>query len=413
MKTDIDRLMVEAGLDGLVLFGGSQHNPYMAYFVGRVHLTDGLLVKLRNAEPVLFHRSMERGEAERTGFSRQVIESFDWATCLERAQGDSAKAKALRTADMLQACQLDEGRVAIYGQLDLAFSYPMMEHLRQALPGIQWVMEPEGETVLDKARVTKDQEEIDSIRRMGQVTTEVVGEIAEFLTRQRAANAILVDNDGQPITIGQVKSRIRRMLAERAAELPSGLIFSAGRDAGLPHSVGDDGQPLPIGQTIVFDIYPAQAGGGYYYDFTRTWCLGHASDEIQTVYRDVLQIYESFVSAFRVGEPSHGYQIQVCQAFEALGHPSQLSDTKTQSGYVHGLGHGLGLSVHEAPSFSLNTMGSFTLTPGMVFTFEPGLYYPDRGIGVRIEDTLVVDDDGSIHTLVDYPKDLVIPVPGS
>ncbi len=412
MKTDIDRLMEEAGLDGLVIFGGSQHNPYMAYFVGQIHLTDGLLVKPRSAEPVLFHRSMERGEAEKTGFSRQIIEFFDWSDCLERAQGNSAKAKALRAADMLQSCQL-EGRVAVYGQLDLAFSNPLMDHLRQALPGIQWVMEPEGETVLDKARVTKDSEEINIIRHMGQVTTEVVGEIAEFLTSQRAANGVLTDHTGQPITIGQVKSRIRRMLAERGAELPSGLIFSAGRDAGLPHSVGDDSQPLPMGQTIVFDIYPAQAGGGYYYDFTRTWCLGHASDEIQTVYRDVLQIYEAYVSAFRVGELTQDYQIKVCQAFEALGHPSQLSDPKTQSGYVHGLGHGLGLSIHEAPSFSLNIPGSYSLTPGMVFTFEPGLYYPDRGIGVRIEDTLVVEDDGSIHTLVDYPKDLVLPVPGS
>jgi Xaa-Pro aminopeptidase len=49
----------------------------------------------------------------------------------------------------------------------------------------------------------------------------------------------------------------------------------------------------------------------------------------------------------------------------------------------------------------------------MVFTFEPGLYYPDKGIGVRIEDTLLVDTDGSIRPLVEYPTDLVLPVSGS
>ncbi len=412
MKADIDRLMGEAGLDGLVVMGPAQHNPYLAYFVGRVHLTDALLVKLRDAQPVLFHRSMERGEAEETGLPRQLIESFDLATYLDRAGGDLAHAKALRVADVLRSCRL-EGRVALYGQLDLAASYPLMERLRRALPGIEWAMEPDGETVLDRARMTKGPDEVDSIRRMGQVTTDVVGKIADFLTHQRQSDGVLVDQDGRPITIGHVKSRIRGLLAERAAELPSGLIFSVGRDAGLPHSVGTDDQPLPIGETIVFDIYPAQAGGGYYYDFTRTWCLGHASDEIQSVYQDVLQIYHRFVSSFRVGEPTHTYQLAVCQAFEALGHPSQLSDANVQSGYVHGLGHGLGLSVHEPPAFRIDSKGSFPLAPGMVFTFEPGLYYPDKGIGVRIEDTLLVDTDGSIRPLVEYPTDLVLPVSGS
>ncbi len=412
MKADIDRLMEEAGLNGLVVMGPAQHNPYLAYFVGQVHLTDAVLVKVRGAAPVLFHRSMERGEAERTGLDRQLIESFDWAAYLDRAEGDLTKARALRTADLLQSCNL-QGRVALYGQLDLVSSYPLVEHLRQALPGIEWAMEPEGESVLDRARLTKDPEEIESIRLMGRVTTEVVADIADFLTNQRSAGGVLVDADGRPITIGQVKSRIRRLLAERSAELPSGLIFSAGRDAGLPHSVGDNSQPLPIGRTIVFDIYPAQAGGGYYYDFTRTWCLGHADEATLAVYQDVLEIYQRFVSAFTVGEPTYTYQLQVCQAFQTMGHPTQLTDPKTQSGYVHGLGHGLGLAVHEAPAFRVDGKGSFPLAPGMVFTFEPGLYYPESAIGVRIEDTLVVDADGTIHPLVEYPTDLVLPIANS
>ena len=70
MKTDIDRLMGEEGMDGLVVMGSSQHNPYLGYFVGQTHLTDALLVKMNGAEPVLFHRSMERGEADQTGPAR-------------------------------------------------------------------------------------------------------------------------------------------------------------------------------------------------------------------------------------------------------------------------------------------------------------------------------------------------------
>jgi Xaa-Pro aminopeptidase len=412
VKSDINRLMREADLDGLLVMGAGQHNPFLTYLVGRAHLTDAVVVKKRDAETVLFHRSMERGEAEATGLALQMIESFDWAQYLEQTGGDSLKARALRLADMVRACSL-EGRVALYGQLDLSSSYPLIGHLKRALPEIEWAVEPQGETVLEKARLTKDSHEIEQIRQMGQVTTDVVAAMADFLTRQRVADGHLVDAEGKPITVGSVKARVRRLLAERNAELPSGLIFSVGRDAALPHSVGDDSQTLPVGQTIVFDIYPAQAGGGYYYDFTRTWCLGEASDEILAIYRDVLHTYERFASSFRVGEQTYTYQVQVCQAFQALGHPTVLDGDRIQSGYVHGLGHGLGLAVHEPPAFSANDEGSLELEPGMVFTFEPGLYYPDRRIGVRIEDTMVVEPDGAIHPLVDYPKDLILPVSGS
>lgn len=412
MKSDIDRLMDDAGLDGLVVLGPSQHNPYLAYFVGSVHLTDAVLVKTRQAQPVLFHRSMERGEAELTGLPHRLVDAFDWMQYLERADDDVTRARALRTADMLGSCQI-QGRVALYGRLDLSYSLPFMEHLSGALPGVEWVFEQNWGTVLDLARMTKDADELGRIRQTGEVTIDVVEEIADFLTHQRARDGLLVDKEGQPITVGQVKFRIRGLLAERGAELPSGIIFSVGRDAGLPHSVGDDDQPLPMGETIVFDIYPAHAGGGYYYDFTRTWCLGHASDEAQAIYQDVLEIYRRFGSSFKVGDASHIYQDQVCQAFEDLGHPSQLSDMKASSGYVHGLGHGLGLAVHEPPGFNIDGTNSYPIAPGMVFTFEPGLYYPEKGIGVRIEDTLVVDADGTIHPVVTYPTDLVLPVAGS
>ena len=80
----------------------------------------------------------------------------------------------------------------------------------------------------------------------------------------------------------------------------------------------------------------------------------------------------------------------------------------TQEGYVHSLGHGVGLEIHSRPRFS--SVSEETIQAGHVFTIEPGLYYPDRGFGIRIEDTYYVDSDGSIHSLTPFPKDLVIPV---
>lgn len=77
-------------------------------------------------------------------------------------------------------------------------------------------------------------------------------------------------------------------------------------------------------------------------------------------------------------------------------------------GYVHSLGHGLGLDIHEAPNLSVAAGNARTLQPGHVVSVEPGLYYPDRGFGVRVEDTVAFAEDGALVTLTHFPYDLVI-----
>jgi Xaa-Pro aminopeptidase len=77
------------------------------------------------------------------------------------------------------------------------------------------------------------------------------------------------------------------------------------------------------------------------------------------------------------------------------------------------LGHGIGLEVHEAPSFRAMAGNTDTLQPGMGITIEPGLYYQDRGFGVRVEDTYVCDLDGGFRSITPFPKDLVLPVHGA
>jgi Xaa-Pro aminopeptidase len=79
------------------------------------------------------------------------------------------------------------------------------------------------------------------------------------------------------LTIGDVKRKINLWLAERDAVPSEGFIFAQGRDAGIPHSQGNPDDMLRLGQTIIFDIYPQERGGGYFYDFTRTWSLGYAT----------------------------------------------------------------------------------------------------------------------------------------
>ncbi len=409
MKTDLDSLMQERNIDFLLISGSSDHNPPMMYFTGGGHLTGGDLIKKRGEEPVLFYNMMEREEAARTGLPTRSLADYHYQELLKETQGDIVKALVLRYQKMLVDLGITSGRMAVSGKVDAGYAYAVFAGLRQAMPALELVGEVD-DSVLLQAMATKDAGEVARIRRMGQVTTEVVGQVADYLSTSRVKDDMLVRGDGQPLTIGDVKSRINLWLAERGAENPEGTIFAVGHDAGVPHSAGNSADVLRLGQTIVFDIYPCEAGGGYFYDFTRTWCLGYAPDAVWALYDDVYAVYQQVMSELRMDALCSDYQRRTCELFEARGHPTIQGDPLTQSGYVHGLGHGVGLNIHERPWFGRNATQADRLSPGTVVTIEPGLYYPEQGMGVRLEDTVWVRPDGQMEILAPYPLDLILPV---
>jgi Xaa-Pro aminopeptidase len=411
MKSDLDRIMEAHNLDAMLVIGPAQHNPPMVYMTGGGHLTGGDLVKKRGEAPILFYNPMERDEAAKTGLATRNLGDYRFQDLLKQTGGDYLQAMVMRYQAMLTELGITSGRIAIYGQADAGSAYAIFTTLQKAMPGLTLVGEL-GDSALLEAMATKDESEVERIRRMGQVTTAVVAQVSDFLTSHPVKDGVLVKADGQPLTICDVKSRINLWLAERGVENPEGTIFAIGHDAGVPHSAGNPDDLLRLGQTIIFDIFPCEAEGGYYYDLTRTWCLGYAPDEVLALYEDVLTVYNWILSELRVDMPCKEYQQRTCELFEARGHATIKTNPQTQEGYVHGLGHGVGLNVHERPWFGLSATDVDRLTPGVVVTIEPGLYYPERGMGVRLENTVWVHPDGQMEVLAEYPLDLVLPMKG-
>jgi Xaa-Pro aminopeptidase len=412
MKSDLDGLLAAESLDALLVVGPAQNNAPMVYLTGGAHVTQAYLVKKAGGEPVLFHVAMERDEAARTGLRSHNLGNYPVPAIMKRTGKGELEATADLLEEVLAIAGVTSGRIAVIGKMDAGESYALFSLLGEALPGLELVGQLEKESVLWRARATKDAGEVERIRRMGEVTVAVVARTAEFLSGHQVRQGKLVRGDGEYLTVGDVKAKINLWLAERGVENPEGTIFAIGRDAGVPHSQGNAQDPLTVGRTIVFDIYPQEAGGGYFYDFTRTWCLSHAPDEVQSVYEDVRSVYEQILSELAVDTSCAHWQDRASELLEARGHPTLRSDPQTQQGYVHGLGHGLGLQVHEAPSLSTNAAETDRLEAGVVVTIEPGLYYPDQGMGVRLEDTVYVDPNVGPVVLADFPYDLVLPVRG-
>ncbi len=177
------------------------------------------------------------------------------------------------------------------------------------MPELELVGEMNNDSLFMKAMETKDAAEVERIRKMGAVTTEVVRRTAEYLTsRVVRTDEVLLKEDGTPLTIRDVKASINLWIAELGGENPEGTIFAIGRDAGVPHSAGNPQDLLRLGQTIVFDIYPCEAGGGYFYDFTRTWSLGYATPEAQALYDQVKAVYDRLEGEFDLNARFKDYQ---------------------------------------------------------------------------------------------------------
>lgn len=409
MKHDIDRLMAERNLDWIIVegpdgFAGA--NPDYAYFTNGQHLT-GTVLKQRGEPAMIVYRAMERQQAADT--SLVLVPRERWNMREIRKQFPDNFSSEVELLRRMYSELGIRGRVGLYGTVKAGPHFAVTIALGQQLPGIEFVAEFEND-LLSAARLTKDADEIERMREVGRKTCAVVQAVVDMISAGHADGDTLVDTIGQPITIGDIRQLINRESATLGLETPEGTIFAQGRDAGMPHSQGDDAAALKLGQAIVFDIFPREAGGGYYHDMTRTFAIGYAPPELQRAYDDVLGAFSQVVDELESGAPTKPYQDLVCSYFEARGHPTIGSTFPIEEGYIHGLGHGLGLEIHEDFGFPSQQDRGDVIVPGAVFSVEPGLYYPSKGYGVRLEDTLYCAPDGEFENLTPFPKQLVIPI---
>ncbi len=358
MKSDIDRLMREHNLDALIVLGDESPNSYRDYLTNRSK-ANGSLFKRRGEEAIFVVGAMEVGEAATSGLKVHTHYDFGLADALERL-GNREQAMRDVLCNILRKLEIS-GRVGIFGVADVNGVISQISAIHDCIPDIV-IAGSDVARLFENAYETKDDAEIAQLTEAGKRTSQLVRDTWDFIGQHCADGDQVVDQNGVPLTIGAVKRFIRQRGTELDLDDPLSCIFAQG---------------------------PA---------------------EVQAAYDDVMLAFRASVKALKVGEPGRSYQNMVCDYFESKGHPTSRSHPGTMSGYVHGLGHGLGLNIHEAPGMGLFT--SDVLQSRNVFTVEPGLYYPERGFGVRVEDTLYFDGAGMLHTLTDFPYDLILPLKG-
>jgi Xaa-Pro aminopeptidase len=177
---------------------------------------------------------------------------------------------------------------------------------------------------------------------------------------------------------------------------PANTIVAGGEQGCDPHERGHG--PLRANEAIVLDIFPRHSRNFYYGDLTRTVVKGRASEALRRQYATVQQGKRWVMGKMRAGADGPALQKELIERFKKAGFPTEQRNGRWV-GMFHGVGHGLGLDLHEAPRFAAGK-----LCAGLSITVEPGLYYPGVG-GVRIEDVVIVGKTG-VKNLTRFEEEL-------
>lgn len=233
-------------------------------------------------------------------------------------------------------------------------------------------------SLVEKVREIKDQSEVVSLRKAAQIADEVFNEILNMLRPGLSEREIALEID----------FKMRRAGAQRSS---FETIVATGPNSAFPHAGAGD-RRIQLGDFIKMDF--GAVYDGYHSDMTRTVVLGSASDRHKQVYNAVLEAQTAVLNGLMPGLTGAEVDALARNVFEAIG---------MAGNFGHNLGHGVGLEVHELPT--LGQKNDKRLEAGMVFTVEPGLYFPGFG-GVRIEDMVVLRENG-FQTLTTATKQLI------
>lgn len=255
-------------------------------------------------------------------------------------------------------------------------TYAMYVELKAAVPNAELV---EQAKVLTGLRSIKEPVELEKLRQAVNIADEAYAHILKFVDFGQTEEEISLE----------LEFNMRRAGASGGS---FDFIVASGWRGSMPHGVASS-KTLQRGELLTLDFGAVYQG--YCSDITRTFALGEVEEKHREIYEIVLKANMAAIAAIKPGLKGKEVDAVARKIIEEAGYGEYFG---------HGLGHSVGLAIHESPRFSLRE--EQIIEPGMVITVEPGIYLPDWG-GVRIEDMIVVTENGC-EVLTQAPKEFII-----
>ncbi len=244
-------------------------------------------------------------------------------------------------------------------------------------------------------RIIKTDDEIQCIAKVQRAAEKAMTQAVNVLKASReVGNRLLYA--GRTLHVDTLRKVMQVALMQENCTAPQ-VIVAVGDQSVAPHNVGSG--PVRPGQPVVIDIFPRSIQNHYWADMTRTFVKGKPSVQLVRQHRAVMEAQKLALASIRPGVECGRVHRMVERFFQANGYETHAKDGMMQ-GFIHSIGHGVGLDLHEDPTMGRASRVRFR--KGMVVTVEPGLYY--RGVGgVRLEDLVVVTAEG-VRNLTRFSK---------
>ncbi len=384
--------MVRA-MPALLLYGDTERSPAMRHEVP-VAIGDGMLFADVDGRRVILTSWLERDRIAAVLPEAEILDFIELGMRTFVEQG-MTRLEAEREVILRAVHRLGIGEAVIPG------SFPVAVADRLRGEGIALTIDDE---LVAARRRVKQGAELDGVRAAQRAATAAMARASELLaSAQIDPDGNLRGADGAPLLAEDVRDELRLACARHGATCPAEMIVASIHNGGGGHQPGSG--PLPSGLPIQVDIFPRHEASACWADMTRTFVVGEPTAEharlIAEQERVVRVALESARDAVKPGVTGRELHEATCDLFEAAGWATQRTGGG-EEGFQFSLGHGVGLEVHEPPGVGFS--GREPFVAGDVIAVEPGLWDTRIG-GVRLEDLLLVTDDGC-ETLTNFSYEL-------
>ncbi|MFW9800177.1 MAG: M24 family metallopeptidase, partial [Candidatus Thorarchaeota archaeon] len=237
-----------------------------------------------------------------------------------------------------------------------------------------------------EARATKSEGEVKAIKKAGDATIGAMTSVLEMVKDSDIGPNKTLMYNGKPLTVRDVKLALEHTLLDNDAQSAKDAILAVGTKAFDWHYLGAPGDDLKADVPIVLDVFPRLNMDRYVADVTRTFVRGSPTEEVLHILESVKAAADVSVDALTDGVRIDEVNLVCAETLKKNGYDSQRLNPAVKEGMTHGLGHGIGLSVHEFPSMYKR---EDHFKAGNVMAIEPGVYLKSIG-GFRIENDYVV-----------------------